>query len=536
MNIVCQSRFLDEGLRELGHTVHELPPGGDDLCLEHYLHNLEEKFDVVLLQLWGYTKLPTDLATCTTPLAAYAVDSSLNEFWLASIGRLFTVLFVDQLVSVQPLRAAGINAHWLPLCAQQHYFRQETSKKYGISFVGTRSAARQKRHNLLQHIKQHCDIALFDHVSLREMQDICAASHIVLNENLFSGVTLRVFQALASGSLLFTEADGHGMERLFHDGQHLVAFRPDDIGPLLGKYLENASAAAQIARAGQACCAQAHTSQARAREMLAVLQKTPSAPVISADERRFFDAKARLYLARRYGGSIQHCLHTFNELANLSGPLAGEACLLLGDIALRRGRREDALECYAVASRMPQNHVGPAPPASIEAWLRLAFAHASAGNVEPARTALANALTGLPKLLPAGEATAPRHMAGLTRGLGSLHSPADIVLALGKVAQTRGQICHLGFARQENEKVPETALDLALFAHNLTPSREALALALACAESVGMAGELLPTLLDAMQQNLLDDIMIAKTAEAAKSYYDFDLARELTRALGKRLR
>lgn len=529
MNILCQSTFLAEGLQALGHTVLPFPKDGTSATLADIVRTPGQKPDLVLLQLWGHTPLPADIAHYDGPVVAHAVDSSLNEFWLESMGRLVSVLFVDQLSSVPRLRARGVNAHWLPLCAQQGYFRDSTPKKYGISFVGRVTEQREKRRNLLRLVEQHFDLARFSDVSMQEMQDICAASHIVLNENLFDGTTLRVFQGLASGSLVLTEAAGHGVSRLFRAHNHLVTFDAHNVLERIETCLRDTETTQAIARAGQELCRAQHTSQARAEQLLALLRSPAAQQPMPSDEttRVFYEAKALFYRTRRHGGNASPCLSVFRNIANGTHALRGEACTLLGDVAMRRNRKEEALDYYTAAANLGS---------CVESWGRLAFFHAVSEQLPQARAALARALTFLPELARRGGLQRVQQLADLARNLDSLDSPAAVVLALAQLARAQGRLCHMGFSRQDQEQAPEVALELALHAHSLAPSQGALALALECADAFGMAGELLPTMLEAIRQGLLDDAMIARTAELATDYYDFELAHSLARSLGRRLR
>ena len=147
MNVVYQGFFLREGLIRLGHNVIDLSfSDGDDI--NDKLECVECRIDPVVLELWTLKKIPINLHKCKYTLVAYSIDSPLNEFWFCEMSRIFDHVFVDQKSSVRSLKQKGVQARWLPLCAQTKDFRHAPpKKKYDIMFVGNTSGYRVKRNN-----------------------------------------------------------------------------------------------------------------------------------------------------------------------------------------------------------------------------------------------------------------------------------------------------------------------------------------------------------------------------------------------------
>ena len=158
------------------------------------------------------------------------------------------------------------------LCSEGGAPVSSTAKKYDISFVGINTPHRPKRYNILNLLLQNYNVHIRRDVSNRELLDIFSESRIVLNENLFDGFTLRIFQGLASGSLLLTEAWGAGTQQHFTDRQHLVCYTPQTLLPLVKRILERPETYAPIAQAGQSICRQEHTSEIRAAQLLSALE------------------------------------------------------------------------------------------------------------------------------------------------------------------------------------------------------------------------------------------------------------------------
>ena len=204
MVIVYQGYFLGEGLKLLGHDVRPVR-FTDGAPAAAQIEAVCPEPDLVLLELWGNSlPLPPDLHACRHRLAVYCIDSCLNEFWLLELLRVMDDVFVDQLSSVRSLARHGVNAVWLPLCVSETNFRAPQAKDHAITFVGRVDAHRKKRGNLLRHIARHYPLHQVEGVSKAEMLDIFARSKIVLNENIFSGLTLRVLHGMAAGAVVLT--------------------------------------------------------------------------------------------------------------------------------------------------------------------------------------------------------------------------------------------------------------------------------------------------------------------------------------------
>ncbi len=203
MNIVYQGSFLREGLQQLGHRVFPVS-FARDRTLDEQVDAACADPDFVLIELWGDTNLPTGLSESRHRLVAHCIDSPLNEYWISELGKVFDDLFVDQLSSVAALAREGLRAVWLPVCVSESAFRQPARKEHDIAFVGRFSPERVKRLNIVTALRRRYPVCVTEGVSAAVMADIFARSRIVLNENLFSGLTLRVLQGMASGSPVLT--------------------------------------------------------------------------------------------------------------------------------------------------------------------------------------------------------------------------------------------------------------------------------------------------------------------------------------------
>ncbi len=231
--------------------------------------------DLVLIEFLGLFPCKIEnlhlILNYPVPIAIYVGDLPINRYYLKYILQFFDYVFVDQKNEEKELQKYGIDAVWLPLCVELNDFRENKEKTQGISFVGRFNKERIKRTHLLNALNKHFpepkDFHIFKNVSKDEMLDIFATSQATINENLFDGLTLRIFQALAAGTLLLTEAGLDGLDIYFKDKKHLLCYTPNTLIPLMEDILKEPEKYAHIARAGQEMCRKFHTSEARVQQL-----------------------------------------------------------------------------------------------------------------------------------------------------------------------------------------------------------------------------------------------------------------------------
>ena len=226
------------------------------------------------LYLWvesvgGY--FPQNLVDFPCPKACYLVDSHLNLRWHLKWAEQFDFAFLAQREYVECFRAAGINAHWLPLaCDPAIHAATGLPEKYELSFVGSLSH-NPRRQSLLKRLDEelgiYCERCWWD-----DMARVISASRITFNNAVKNDLNMRVFEALSIGTLLLTDrAPGSGLETLFHDGEDLAIYRSDEeLLEVVRFYQSNPLLVEQIAARGRTLVHKAHTYDHRAEELLAI--------------------------------------------------------------------------------------------------------------------------------------------------------------------------------------------------------------------------------------------------------------------------
>lgn len=516
MRIGYFGSFLREGFRTLGCDVIPLPLTATK-TLQELVEATGVQPDVVFLELFGKTPLPLDLCRSRYPLAAYCIDTPLNEYWLLPLARLFDFVYVDQLSSVARFQQGGIQAKWLPLCVSAADFRPATPKKYFLSFVGRQTPYRRKRCNLLNLLQKHFPVHVVADLSKAAMLDTFAASRIVLNENFFPGFNLRFFQVLASGALLLTERPGPGEALHFQEGSHYVGYAPSDVIATIERLDRDWEAAAPVAALGQQACRQGHTSADRARTVLADLATTAGRVRRPVVERQLNEAQAKYYHTLRFGGRFDESVALLEGLTTGPEATVAQACCLLGSIALRRDRREPGLAYWKRSAAL-------ATEPGLAAALKLLLWEAKDGRWGE----------GLPRLLAIWRKLGinPRRYKKYLARLLRKEDPYYNSCLLGAAVLADRENDHgVGFEKQYAERFFDYALEYAIGAFRTNITSESLDAVIHCANLAGLAPEALPFIKEAILVGEATADQLALSAELARTYYDFDYVAMLDKAL-----
>jgi len=519
MKIACTGTFLAEGVRSLGHEVVPLSVNGET-SLQSQIDASGCEPDLVLLEFFGNTPIPREIAQVRQPTAAHVIDAPINEFWLFPLLKSFDHVFVDQRSSAEKLRAQGVEAHWLPLFAFESDFRDKLPERYFLTFVGRNNEHRQKRFNLLRLIADHCDLHQAEGLNRARTQTLFAESRVVLNENFFSGVNLRTFQAMSAGSVLLAEK-GDGMDALFTDGVHYVAYEPGNLLERIEFLERNPEEAARIAGAGQAECRARHTAGRRAEFLLerAVGRKVRKPGHVTGNF-HFSEALARYLHALRFGGRYGFAVEELDRIP-VSDPDFGPARLALGRICAMNGQTDRARENLRAAAA--QGGVDGAA-----ALVLLILTHVHADDFGPVEGLFAELRALAGRLCPA---PTPAVDFGLDRETLRL----SLLLALSRLMHALGNTFQLGFEKP-SDPYPTTDYGLAALAWEKGPTGDVLDHLILYLDHAGIGPEALPFIRQAILTGQASDRNILKAISFAEAYYDVDLVKSLAGALSRRLK
>ncbi len=193
--------------------------------------------------------LPADCRPC----AFWAIDTHLDFDRCREKAPRFDVVFAAQRDGVELLRGIGVqSASWLPLACDPDVHRKhdDVAKQYDVAFVG--NVFPGPRGDLLGLIQRRYRSSFVGQCYFDDMARTYSAARIAFNRSIRNDVNMRVFEAVACGSMLMTNDLGeNGLGELFRDGVHLATYRGgDDLLDKLAFYLGARSCASGLLTRG----------------------------------------------------------------------------------------------------------------------------------------------------------------------------------------------------------------------------------------------------------------------------------------------
>lgn len=169
----------------------------------------------------------------------------------------YDMVFAAQREFVEPLRATGSrHVFWLPLaCAPEAHFPTETAPTHDIAFAGSATMpVHRARRRLLEGLAQRFSVIAQEQVFGPDLCAFFAQGRLAFNQAAVQELNMRIFEALAMGRPLLTNADsaGNGLLDLFVDGKHLIVYDGEaDLYEKAAAYLADPERREAMARAGR---------------------------------------------------------------------------------------------------------------------------------------------------------------------------------------------------------------------------------------------------------------------------------------------
>jgi 2-polyprenyl-3-methyl-5-hydroxy-6-metoxy-1,4-benzoquinol methylase len=210
------------------------------------------------------------------PSAWWAIDTHLNFARCRERATGFDFVFAAQRDGAARIEAERIaKATWLPLALDPEiHGKQSVAKQFDVAFVG--NVFPGVRAELLDLIRRRYPKSWIGQCYFHEMAKTYSAARTVFNRSIENDVNMRVFEGLASGSLLVTnDLSQNGLAELFQDGVHLATYRgPEELLDKLAFYLGREAVRERIAAAGHAEALANHTYRLRMERLLGEVEAT----------------------------------------------------------------------------------------------------------------------------------------------------------------------------------------------------------------------------------------------------------------------
>ncbi len=207
--------------------------------------------------------------------ACYIIDAHIYFDHHLEFARDFDVVFVAHKPAVEMFKERGVeNVFWVPpACDPEIHGKKTDEKLYDIGFVGTLNPEfNSERVKLLYELDKRFH-TYYERCFLERMAEVFSQSKIVFNKSVEDGLNMRVFEVLASGSMLLTnEARGSGLTDLFQEKEQIVVYRNEkELLELADYYLKNDDEREEIAAEGLRKVLNGHTYDHRAKDMIKTL-------------------------------------------------------------------------------------------------------------------------------------------------------------------------------------------------------------------------------------------------------------------------
>ncbi len=338
--------------------------------LSSLLHRHCPEFSPDIVLYTDESKLPTltGLEDLEIPLFGYLIDSHIHYGWHREFAGMFDHVFVAQRDCCDSINRHTGNCGWLPLfAAPEPAVAEEVI--HDVSFVGTLDRGlNPDRVSFIESLARLVPLNVHSGAFSR----IFRQSRIVLNQSVKTDINFRVFEALASGSLLLTDNVDNGMNDLLEEGKHFVSYRkndPEDAARKIRYFLEHEEERQTIARAGHEAMVTRHTKDIRRRQLMNGITSLISEwggknPGISREQRRNAAARTYLIVARLatdlrrecgiqipgrdgYVDLAEICLQRIKDHGNIEFVVRD-----LAWISILRNRRDAAKAALSAAMRM----------------------------------------------------------------------------------------------------------------------------------------------------------------------------------------
>ena len=174
---------------------------------------------------------PMFIDKCHVKTAWYGIDTHTNFEKHVAISRVFDFSFIAQKEYVEELNSyCKSYCTWLPLAFDD---TNSISKKdidsqsqNDIAYVGsTDKSVHPIRMKLIEIINQYDLKKYIGRASIEDLYEIYKKSNCVFNYSINNDLNMRVFEAIGSGALLFTnEIRNNGLEEFFEEGSDYVLY------------------------------------------------------------------------------------------------------------------------------------------------------------------------------------------------------------------------------------------------------------------------------------------------------------------------
>jgi len=190
----------------------------------------------------------------------------------------FDYVFLAFKNDLQDFKQVNQNVFWLPVAYDnQIYKKLNLEKIFDWSFIGqTNPKYHYERVKTLKILIKNTELKKYIASSfLEDSNYIFNQSKIIFNRSLNNDINMRVFEAMGSGSLLFTDelTEDTGLYELFENKKHFITYNNEDLTDLIDFYIKHEDLRENIAKNALNEVIEKHTYIKRVEKILEILEK-----------------------------------------------------------------------------------------------------------------------------------------------------------------------------------------------------------------------------------------------------------------------
>lgn len=279
-NLFTTGLYWELALRRKREVVYVGPDKekkGPDLTnkgILEFLPKIKEN-DVFIYIDSGRPYFPKGLERLPCLTACYLIDVHVDLAMRLELAKFFDLIFLAQKDYLGLFGERGFkNIYWIPLaCEPAVYHRCEVKTQYDVGFVGHTPADLIRRNRLLKLLSRCYKVNDYKRFySPEETALVYSASKIVFNCSVRGDLNMRVFEAMACGRLLLTDAIANGLGEIFKNRKHLLIYQNEkELLSLADYYLSHDNERETIAACGSELVRAEHTYDFRMDKVLEIL-------------------------------------------------------------------------------------------------------------------------------------------------------------------------------------------------------------------------------------------------------------------------
>ncbi len=204
------------------------------------------------------------------PASFYAIDTHLSHSWkkIQKTAAMYDSVFCCH----RPAALVLPGAEWVPVaCDPEIHGSAQRPERWDVGFIGTEGAIPRKFY--LQALRERYPKSFIGPADYRQIGNLYAQSRIGFNYSINDDVNMRVFEVLAAGACLLTNALSHNdLDTLgLRDGEHLIVYRRGRrLFEQIDALLADPARRMRVGQAGRSKVLDAHTYVHRLKRMLAL--------------------------------------------------------------------------------------------------------------------------------------------------------------------------------------------------------------------------------------------------------------------------